>query len=143
MRFSIPKKTIGFIKKETNKMRNFKPFAYGLTLSLALSLALSAQALAQDAPKTLAENSKAKVSESTVAAGAVINVGAPTGTEGPFFARYYLTGGTVEYTYADGKKETVVRKTGSAVIISATDKRPTTIKNTGNTALHIITVSVK
>ena len=117
-------------------MRNFKTFASALVFSLALS----APALAQDAAKTLADNSKASVTEANVAAGAVVNVAAPTG---PFFARYYLTGGTVEYTYADGKKETVVRKTGSAVIISATDKRPTSIKNIGKTAIHVITVSVK
>lgn len=117
-------------------MRNFKTFIYGAVFSLALST----QVLAQDAAKTLAENGKATVTETTVAAGAVVKVNAPTG---PFFARYYITGGTVEYTYADGKKETVVRKTGSAVIISATDKRPVSIKNTGNTAIHVITVAVK
>ncbi len=117
-------------------MRNFKTLTYGAVISLALL----APALAQDATKTLAENSKATVTDAIVAAGSVVKVNAAAG---PFFARYYLTGGTVEYTYADGKKETVVRKTGSAVIISATDKRPTSIKNIGNTAIHVITVAVK
>jgi hypothetical protein len=119
-------------------MRYFKTFTHGAVISLALL----APAWAQDTTKTLAENSKATVTEATVAVGAVVNVAAQTGN-GPFFARYYLTGGTVEYSYADGKKETVVRKTGSAVIISATDKRPTSIKNIGKTAIHVITVSVK
>src|SRR5947208_1594311 len=119
-------------------MRNFKTLTYGVVISLALL----APALAQDTTKTLAENSKAAVTEATVAVGAVVNVAAQTGS-GPFFARYYLTGGTVEYSYADGKKESVVRKTGSAVIISATDKRPTSIKNIGKTPIHVITVSVK
>ena len=118
-------------------MRNLKTFTYGAVISLTLL----APAFAQDTTKTLADNSKATVTEATVAVGAVVKVNAATG--GPFFARYYLTGGTVEYTYADGKKETVVRKTGSAVIISATDKRPTSIKNIGNTAIHVITVAVK
>jgi len=119
-------------------IRNFKVCAYS---ACGLVLALSASALAQPAPKTLAENSKATVTESTLAVGATTQISsAPTG---PFFARYYLTGGTLEYTYADGKKENVVRKAGSAVIISATDKRPASVKNVGTTALHIVTVSVK
>jgi hypothetical protein len=110
--------------------------AYGL----ALFLVLPATAFAQTAPKTLADNAKATVTESTLAAGATAKIGAP---QGPFFARYYLSGGTLEYTYADGTKETVTRKAGSAVIISATDKRPASVKNIGKTALHIITVGVK
>jgi hypothetical protein len=117
-------------------MRNLKTLAYGAVFSLVLT----APALAQDATKTLVENGKAKVTESTLAVGASVTTAAPTG---PFFARYYLSGGTLEYTYADGKKETVIRKAGSAVIISATDKRPASVKNIGTTALHLITVAVK
>jgi hypothetical protein len=101
---------------------------------------LSAPAFAQPAPKTLAENDKATVTETTLAAGATAKIGAP---QGPFFARYYLSSGTLEYTYADGTKETITRKAGTAVIISATDKRPASIKNIGKTALHLITVGVK
>jgi hypothetical protein len=117
-------------------MRNLKTLAYGAVFSLALT----APALAQETPKTLAENGKAKVTESTLAAGASVTIDAQTG---PFFARYYLSSGTLEYTYPDGKKETVTRKAGSAVIISATDKRPASVKNIGTTALHLITVAVK
>ena len=116
---------------------NFGRLAYR---GLALSLMLSAPAIAQTAPKTLAENNKATVSESTLAVGETATIGAP---QGAFLSRYYLSGGTLEYTYADGKKETVTRKAGTALIISSTDRRPATVKNTGATALHFITMTVK
>jgi hypothetical protein len=119
--------------------RNFGVFAYP-ACGMALSLMLSAPALAQTAPKTLAENNKATVSESTLAVGETATIGTP---QGAFLTRYYLSGGTLEYTYADGKKETVTRKAGTALIISSTDRRPASVKNTGTTALHFITVSVK
>jgi hypothetical protein len=119
--------------------RNFKVCTYP-AYGLALSLALSAPALAQTAAKTLAENNKTIVTESTLAPGATATIAAPTGQ---FLTRYYLSGGTLEYTYADGKKETVNRKVGTAIIISSTDKRPASVKNTGATALHFITTSVK
>ena len=125
-----------FNRKGNGKMRNLKPFAYGV----ALSLALSVPAFAQVPAKPLAENSKAVVTEGTLAAGASVKIGAQ---QGAFLSRYYLSGGTLEYTYADGKKETITRKTGSAVIILPTDKRPDSVKNIGTTALHFITVSAK
>lgn len=119
--------------------RNFRVFAYP-AYGLALSLVLSAPTFAQTTPKTLAENNKAIVTESTLAVGATATIGAP---QGPLLTRYYLSSGTLEYTFADGKKETVIRKTGTAVIISATDRRPASVKNIGTTALHFITVGVK
>lgn len=114
-------------------------FAYP-TCGLALSLMLSLPAFAQAPAKPLAENNKAIVSEGTLAVGATTT---PAAQQGPFLTRYYLSGGTVEYTYADGKKETVTRKTGTAVIIPATDKRPISVKNIGTTALRFITVAAK
>jgi hypothetical protein len=119
--------------------RNLKAFTYP-AYGLALSLALLAPALAQTAATTLAENNKTIVTENTLAVGATATIAAPTG---PFLTRYYLSGGTLEYTYADGKRETVTRKAGTAIIISSTDRRPASVKNTGTTALHFITVSVK
>ncbi len=119
--------------------RNLKIFAYP-ACGLALSLMLSAPVLAQTPAKPLAENSKATVSEGTLAVGATTT---PAAQQGPFLTRYYLSGGTVEYTYADGKKETVTRKTGTAVIILASDKRPASVKNIGTTALRFITVAAK
>jgi hypothetical protein len=119
--------------------RNFRVFAFP-ACGLALSVVLLAPAFAQTPAKTLAENNKTIVSESTLAVGATATIGTP---QGPFLTRYYLSGGTLEYTYADGKKETVTRKTGTAIIISSTDKRPASVKNTGTTALHFITTGVK
>jgi hypothetical protein len=118
---------------------DFKAFAY-TACGLALALMLSAPAAAQTAAKTLADNSKAIVTESTLAAGGSATIAAP---QGPFLTRYYLSNGTLEYTYADGTKETVTRKKGTAIIISSTDKRPASVKNIGTTALHFVTVGVK
>jgi hypothetical protein len=119
--------------------RNIKVLSYP-ACGLAVSLLLSAPASAQTAAKTLAENTKAIVTENTLAVGATATIAAPAG---PFLSRYYRSSGTLEYTYADGTKETVTRKAGTAVIISSTDKRPASVKNIGTTALQFITVSVK
>jgi len=119
--------------------RNLRIFTYP-ACGLALSLMLPAPAFAQLPAKTLAQNDKATVTESTLAVGATTKTGAP---QGQFLARYYLSSGTLEYTYADGKKETVTRKAGTAIIILPTDKRPASVKNIGTTDLHIITVSAK
>ena len=117
-------------------MRNFKAFTYGAIISVALSV----PALAQPAPKVLAENAKATVSENSLAPGANANIGAQ---QGQFLTRYYLSSGTLEYTYADGKKETVTRKAGTAIILLPTDKRPAAVKNIGTTTLRFITVTAK
>ena len=119
--------------------RNFKGFAYP-ACGLALSLMLSAPVYSQVPAKPLAENNKAIVTEGTLAVGATATIAAP---QGPFLTRYYLSSGTLEYTYADGKKETVTRKVGTAVIISSTDRRPASVKNIGTTALRFITVAAK
>jgi len=117
-----------------------KVVAYWVS-SLALALTLSAPTFAQDKPKVLAENNKVVVTEANpLAVGATITPAAP---QGPLFVRYYLSGGTLEYTYADGTKENITRKAGTAVIISSTDKRPTSVKNIGKTALRSIVVNVK
>jgi hypothetical protein len=115
---------------------HFKSAAY----ICAVALVLICPASAQDKPKVLAESGKATVSEATLAAGAVATINAQTG---PFLTRYYLSSGTLEYTYADGSKQNVTRTMGTAVIIAATDKRPVTVKNVGKTALHYISVAVK
>ena len=54
---------------------------------------------------------------------------------------YYLSGGTVERTFADGKKETVTRKTGQSLVNP--EKRPYAVTNTGKTTLHVITIKLK
>ncbi len=119
--------------------RNLKIFGHS-ACALTLSLALSAPTLAQVPAKPLAENSKATVSEGTLAAGATTKI---ADQKGPFLTRYYLSGGTLEYTYADGKKETVTRTAGTALIVLATDRHPASVKNIGTTALRFITVTAK
>jgi len=133
------RKTTGSTTKENNMTCNFKIFAYP-ACGLALSLLLSAPAVAQNGAKTLAENNKAIVTDNTLAAGATAT---PVAQTGPFVTRYYLSSATLEYTYADGKKEMVTRKAGTALIILATDKRPASVKNISTTALHYISVAVK
>jgi hypothetical protein len=54
---------------------------------------------------------------------------------------YYLTGGTVERTFADGTKSTVTRKTGQALV--NTEKRPYAVENTGTTTAHVIAIRLK
>jgi hypothetical protein len=54
---------------------------------------------------------------------------------------YYLSGGTVERTYADGTKESVTRKTGQSLVNS--EKRPYATMNTGTTTVHVIAIRLK
>jgi hypothetical protein len=87
-------------------------------------------------PKTIAENDKMVATET---------FGKP-GESTPSVVRagqlyYYVQGGTVELSYADGTKTTVTRKTGEARIV--TDKRAYSAKNVGTTTLHVITVTLK
>jgi hypothetical protein len=118
-------------------VRKLKAILY---LAPAFAIAFSASAWAQDTSKALAGNSKVTVTERTLPAGTVVAVTAP---EEAYFVRYYLTGGTVEYTYADGTKQVVNRTAGTAVIVSSTEKRPTSAKNIGKTTLRSVVVSVK
>ncbi len=119
--------------------RKFRGLAYP-ACGLALSLMLSAPVFSQVPAKPLAENNKAIVSEGTLAVGATVKI---ADQQGPFLTRYYLSGGTLEYTYADGKKETVTRTAGTAVIVLSTDRHPASVRNIGTTALRFITVTAK
>jgi hypothetical protein len=108
--------------------------------STALTLSLAGTAWAQSgsmaAPKTIAENDKMLVTETYG------NPGESTPSVnrlGQFF--YYIQGGTVELTYADGTKTTVTRKTGESRIV--TEKRAYAAKNTGKTVLHVLIVTLK
>ena len=111
--------------------------------SLALALILSGPSFAQDsgavAQKVLAEDGKVIVRD-VVAPPGVSWAPPPVGA---FTVVYYIKGGAVEYTFADGAKQAITRTTGTSRIITAAEKRPATIKNTGKAAMHIVTVSVK
>ena len=54
----------------------------------------------------------------------------------------YLQGGTQERTYADGRKETVERKTGQ-VVVAGPDKEAYWVKNIGKTTVALYVVNIK
>jgi hypothetical protein len=54
----------------------------------------------------------------------------------------WLQGGTVERTYADGKKEKVERKTGE-VVVAGPDKEAFSVTNVGKTTIVSYTVQIK
>ena len=120
-------------------MITLKNTARSTFLIASLALIALSPAGAQPKPgttKTVFENEKITV---------VDNVLKP-GEESPSQDRaglilYYISGGTVERTFADGKKETVTRKTGQSLVNP--EKRPYAVTNTGKTTLHVITIKLK
>jgi quercetin dioxygenase-like cupin family protein len=107
--------------------------------AVAITWAVSGTAFAQGAtttPKVVAENSKLQVLDNVSRPGDVSPMQSRDG-----LVAYYVSGGTTERTYADGKKEVIERKTGEALIVS--EKRPYSLKNVGKTTMHIITVKLK
>lgn len=107
--------------------------------AVAITWAVSGAAFAQGAttaPKVVAENSKLQVLDNVSRPGDVSPMQSRDG-----LVAYYVSGGTTERTYADGKKEVIERKTGEALIVN--EKRPYALKNVGKTTMHIITVKLK
>lgn len=87
--------------------------------------------------KVLVENDKVLVTEVTF----------KPGDEGASVARgyrvvRYLTGGTQQFTYADGKTEKFERKAGGVAAREA-DKQASKIKNVGKTTLVVYVVNIK
>lgn len=117
-------------------MMTLKTISRSALLVTSLALMALSPAGAQPKPgmtKTVFENDKITV---------VDNVLKP-GEESPSQDRaglilYYISGGTVERTFADGKKEIVTRKTGQALMNP--EKRPYAVTNTGSTTLRVITI---
>jgi len=109
-------------------------------LATALTLSLSSPGWAQSGEmaklKTIAENDKMLVTETYGKPGESTQ---SINRQGQFY--YYVQGGTVELTFADGTKTTVTRKTGEARIV--TEKRAYSAKNIGTTTLHVVIVSLK
>ena len=120
-------------------MFTLKTISRSALFAVSLALIPSSPAGAQPKPgttKTVFDNEKITV---------VDNVLKP-GEESPSQDRaglilYYISGGTVERTFADGKKETVTRKTGQSLVNP--EKRPYAVTNTGKTTLHVITIKLK
>jgi lipoprotein-anchoring transpeptidase ErfK/SrfK len=87
--------------------------------------------------KVLMENDKVRAYEVTSRPGDV-NAAIPSTTTRVI---HVVQGGTQEYTYADGKKETRVRKTGDVYM---GDVGPAyTAKNVGKTVFQVYVVQVK
>ena len=87
--------------------------------------------------KVVAENAKARAYEVTFAPGAE-NTAVPSSSLRVVRA---LAGGTLQRTYADGKKEKVVYKTGEVKINEASPAFTT--KNIGKSQIKLYVVQVK
>ena len=120
--------------------------ASGAALLLALSGWLASPLFGQDkkmekgkqvAVKVITENDKVRVTEVTFAPGAQ-NTTIATSSMRVVRA---LKGGTIERTYADGKKETVSYKDGETRINMPGPKF--TSVNTGKSTIHLYVVQLK
>jgi hypothetical protein len=92
---------------------------------------------AKSTMKVVAENAKARAFEVTFAPGAE-NTAVPTSSVRVVRA---LKGGTLQRTYADGKKENIVYKTGEVRINEASPAF--TAKNIGKSEIKLYVVQVK
>jgi hypothetical protein len=107
-------------------------FAQGMAMDKMAAVPTAGQATI----KTLAENEKVIVTDIVTRPGE----GTPMDTrEGR--VSYYVTGGKIERTYADGTKTVVTRKAGLTMI--NTEKRPYSTRNIGTTTIHLISVKLK
>ena len=120
-------------------MATSKAVSRGAFLFASLALIASTPVGAQPKPatsKTVFENDKVAVIDSISKPGE----GLPSSVRGGMIL-YYLSGGKVERTYADGTKETVTRKTGQALVNS--EMRPYSTMNTGSTTVHVVAIRLK
>lgn len=105
------------------------------TLVLIASLPAGAQPKMTET-KTVFENDKVAVMDTIIKPGE----GLASADRGGMIY-YYLTGGKVERTFADGTKATVAHKVGDALV--NTEKRPYSVVNTGSTTQHVIAIRLK
>lgn len=115
------------------------PKAVIATLFVSFALIASLPAAAQPKQgmsKTVFENDKVAVLDTVIKPGETL----PSADRGGMIL-YYITGGKVERTFADGTKETVTRKTGQALVNA--EKRPYAVENTGTTTTHVIAIRLK
>jgi hypothetical protein len=86
--------------------------------------------------KEIEQNDKLRVYEATYKPGDV----SPSAKR-PLRVVHAIKGGTLERTYADGKKETVQWKTGETRIL--TEEKPYAVKNIGKSVVHLLVVAMK
>jgi hypothetical protein len=106
----------------------------------AVALALSGAAFAQDKKatmKVLLDNDKARAWETAIAPGAENNAVPSTATR----VLRVLSGGTLERTYADGKKEKIEYKVGEVRMLNPSPAY--SVKNIGKTEVKLYIVQVK
>lgn len=120
-------------------MISFNDIPRGAILSVSLALIAFSPASAQPKSgvnKTVFENDKIIVMDAVIKPGQSLPSADRSG-----MIYYYISGGKVERTFADGTKETVTRKTGQAMV--NTEKRPYAVENTGTTTAHVIAIKLK
>jgi hypothetical protein len=120
---------------------------FAAAMMSAAALALATPAYAQDKKadkgtskvtmKVLTDNEKVRAYEVTFAPGAE-NTAVPSKDTRVVRA---LSGGTLERTYTDGKKEKVVYKTGDVRVNNPSPAY--TVKNIGKTEIRLYVVQVK
>jgi hypothetical protein len=114
----------------------------GMTTNPATAQEKKMEKSAQKAPagevtlKEIEQNDKLRVYEATYKPGDV----SPSAKR-PMRVVHAIKGGTLERTYADGKKDTVQWKTGDTRIIS--EERPYSVKNTGKGVVQLLVVATK
>lgn len=86
--------------------------------------------------KLIAESSKMRVYDIVERPG---QTGPKMSRLGQFI--YTFDGGTIERTFADGSKVVIHRKAGESYIVD--EKRPYSVRNVGDTTIHIIAVEPK
>jgi len=131
-------------------MSNFNRVA-ALVISAIITLAFSSAALAQgkEMKGTMEGPAAGQMTQTPIDENdkvSAVDIVAKPGDTSPMQARpmrvvYFITGGTFERTYKDGKKEVIPEKAGATKIINVT--QPYALKNIGKTTIHLIEVNVK
>jgi len=86
--------------------------------------------------KEIAQNDKLRVYQATFKPG-----DSGPSVKRPMRAVYAIKGGTLERTYEDGTKETIVWKSGESRLVA--EERPYGLKNTGKTVIVLHVVQLK
>jgi len=118
-------------------MMTFKTLIHCAIAAASVALMAASPAGAQTvSPKKVFENDKIAVFDNRLKPG---EESASANRGGMIY--YYVQGGTVERTFADGTKTSVTRKTGES--FQNPEKRPYAVKNTGTTAIDVISIQLK
>jgi len=131
----------------TNNPRTALYCVSAAVLTLAVSSSAFAQGMTTDkmsSVPTAGQWTEKKIDEN--AKVAVVDFVAKPGETSPMQSRpmrvvYFVSGGSFERTYADGKKEVIKSKAGETIILNIS--QPYALKNVGTTTIHTVVVNVK